>query len=259
MKKVLPIFVIAILSILLCCKCGIAQENSERFLNWLTQDPVDMVSNVGSTDLLTLGAFGVGTSAISISDAAVSDNFQRNFRHSKLLDFSNKWGDWKIAAPVSAGIFATSLLTNDSKFQDAAFTSLQSILMTNITVNTSKFLFARERPVTENNPYNFEFVERGATSFPSGHTSTAFALFTPWMVYYPGPVTYSLMTIPVGTAIARVAKGKHWLSDVVAGAGIGFAMGYYLSQKHLKFQSNNIQITPSAGMNNVSLTVNFSF
>ncbi len=259
MKKILPIFAIALLSILLCCSCGLAQKNSTRFLNWLTQDPVDMVSNVGSKELLALGAFGVGTSAIAISDAAISTNFQRNFRDSRLLDFSNKWGDWKIAAPVSAGIFATSLLTNDTKFQDAAFTSLQSILMTNITVNTSKFLFARERPLHENDPYDFEFVERGATSFPSGHTSTAFALFTPWMVYYPGPVTYSLMVIPVGTAVARVAKGKHWLSDVVAGAGIGFAMGYYLSQKHLKIQSDNIKIMPSASMNNVSLKVNFSF
>lgn len=218
-----------------------------------------MVSDFGPQQFLTVASFGAGVSIVSLGDVSTSRNLQQNYAHSDLLNFTSKWGDWKIAAPVSAGIFATSLLTNNTKFQDAAFTSLQALVMTNVAVNTGKFIFGRERPGENEGSHDFDFMEGGGTSFPSGHTATAFALVTPWVVYYPGPVTYTLMAIPVGTAIARVAKGKHWLSDVAAGAGIGVAMGYYLSKKHLSLQSDNIQFMPSAGRDSFSLTVNFSF
>ena len=96
-----------------------------------------------------------------------------------------------------------------------------SLFYTYISVNTLKFVFARERPSQNSSPYVFNFFELNATALPSGHSSNAFALVVPWVVYYPGVVTYSLLALPVGTAIARVSKGKHWMSDVYAGALIG--------------------------------------
>ena len=218
-----------------------------------------MISEVGTDQLITLGAFGVGLSVLSLNDAASSENIRRNYAGSPFLRGANKIGDIKIAAGISVGLFGTSMFTNNTKFQDAAFTSLQALLMANLTVNAGKFLFARERPIHSDGPYDLEFAETGATSFPSGHSATAFALVTPWVMYYPGPLTYSLMAIPVGTAIARIAKGRHWLSDVTAGAAIGFSFGHYLAKKHLNLESDNIQFIPSAGSNKFSLTVNFRF
>ena len=225
----------------------------------MIQDPVSMVTDVGPRSVLSAATFGAGVVVVSLGDASVSRNFQAHYRQSPVLDFTNKWGEINLALPLSAGVFGTSLMTNNTRFQDAAFTSLQSLLMANLTVNAGKFIFARERPAHNEGPYDLDFLETGATSFPSGHTATAFALVTPWLVYYPGPITYTLMAIPVGTAIARVAKGRHWLSDVTAGAGIGLAMGYYLSKKHLSFQSENIEVMPVAGDGNFALKINFSF
>lgn len=239
--------------------CVFCQDSPERFLQWMKDDPVSIVKSIGTKQLLTAAAFGGALSVVSLSDKSTSQNFQLHYQNSNFLDFTNKLGDWRIMTPVSAGIFGASLLTNDTKFQDAAFTSLQSVIFTNIVTKSGKFVFGRERPGQDDGPHDFDFVQPGGTSFPSGHTATAFAFFTPWVVYYPGPVTYSLMAIPVGTAIARVAKGKHWVTDVAAGAGIGFSMAYYLSKKHLSFHSDRIQIIPSAGQDNFSLTVNFAF
>lgn len=259
MKKQVIISFIAVLILLIGIKCAYCQQDNSRFLRWLKNDPVSIISNVHSDQLFTMATFGMGIAAISVSDASISSSMRQHYAQSSILDFANRWGAWERVLPVSAGIFGTSLLTNNTKFQDAAFTSLQSLVMTNITVNAGKFLFARERPSHNEGPFDMEFAELGATSFPSGHTATAFAFLTPWVIYYPGPITYSMMAIPVGTAIARVAKGRHWLSDVTAGAAIGFSMAYYLSKKHLEIQSNRVEIIPIANRNSVALSFNLSF
>lgn len=72
-------------------------------------------------------------------------------------------------------------------------------------------------------------------SFPSGHTATAFmtaTMFTkeyghksPWV----GVGAYSVAT---ATGLMRMANNKHWLSDVLTGAGIGILsteVGYYFA------------------------------
>lgn len=258
MKKSIAITFFALL-MFVGIQCGYCQHDASRFLHWAKDDPVSMFENAGQQQLLTAVSFGIGIGMISLADANISRNIQHHYAHSSVLDFTNRWGEWQNAVSLSAGVFGASLLTKNNKFQDAAFTSLQSLVMTNLTVNAGKFLFARHRPIHSENPHHMNFAELGATSFPSGHTATAFALLTPWMIYYPSPITYTMMTIPVGTAIARVAKGRHWLSDVTAGAAIGFSMAYYLSRKHLDIQSERVRITPTAGRNSVALRVNFSF
>ncbi len=258
-KKEIVISFIALLILLVGIKCAYCQQDNSRFLRWLKDDPVNMVSNVQSDQLLTMASFGMGIAAMSVTDANISSSMRRHYSQSLILDFTNRWGAWETVLPVSAGIFGTSLLTNNTKFQDAAFTSLQSLFMSKAVVGAGKFLLARKRPYHQGGPYNIQIAELGYTSFPSGHTATAFALVTPWVIYYPGPITYSLMAIPVGTAIARVAKGRHWLSDVTAGAAIGFTMAYHLSKKHLKIQSDRVEIMPVASRNSVALSVNLSF
>ncbi len=82
-------------------------------------------------------------------------------------------------------------------------------------------------------------VERpngGEHSFPSGHTSMAFNMahfmhkeygkLSPW---------YSIGAYSCATAVGlmRVAKGAHWLSDVMVGAGIGMLSMELSYQTHL--------------------------
>lgn len=65
----------------------------------------------------------------------------------------------------------------------------------------------------------------GLNSFPSGHTATAFAAAewlrteywnrSPWI----GIAGYVAAT---GTGVLRVYNNRHWVSDVIAGAAIGF-------------------------------------
>ncbi len=82
-------------------------------------------------------------------------------------------------------------------------------------------------------------------SFPSGHTATAFMTATmlnkeyghksPWI----GIGAYSVAT---ATGLMRMANNKHWLSDVLTGAGIGILsteLGYYLADLIFKERGIN--------------------
>lgn len=97
-------------------------------------------------------------------------------------------------------------------------------------VNSTKYSVKEMRP--DNSTRN---------SFPSGHTATAFAAATvlhkeygltrsPWF-------SVGGYTVATATGIMRVLNNRHWISDVVAGAGIGLfstEVGYFLGDMIFK-------------------------
>ena len=62
-------------------------------------------------------------------------------------------------------------------------------------------------------------------SFPSGHTITAFAVAISLGVFYPA-LLLGLLFCAISVAASRILLGMHFLSDVMAGAGIGGILGY---------------------------------
>lgn len=158
------------------------------------------------------------------------------------LEVVDYLGGPMINFPVLA-VAGGSLLTDNVKLQDAAWTSLQTLVYAGILGYTLKAIFGRERPEWSDDPYDFfkrsgmiPFLPEGNSSFPSGHAIAAFGILTPWVLYYPNILTYGLYVLPVGTGISRVALGKHWATDIVVGAVIGVAMGRWLTHRHQQVQ-----------------------
>ena len=61
-------------------------------------------------------------------------------------------------------------------------------------------------------------------SFPSGHTITAFAVTMALAQFYPF-LFVGLLFCAVSVAVSRIVLGMHFLSDVIAGALLGWLLG----------------------------------
>lgn len=247
-----------ILSIFGNCKAQ-TDHNYSRFGKWLIKDPISFVKDFNKERAIGLGLTGVTAYSLTFIDEQNSIKFQNNLSGSHFLKgLNNATHPYHVGA-FAATLFGGSLLTDNSKLQDAAFTSLQAVLYNHITVGALKFAFSRARPYENEGVRDFDILDSQHASFPSGHTSTAFALVTPWVMYYQHPVSYGLYALPVAVGIGRIAEGAHWMSDVTTAAVIGTYWGYYLSKKHMNIKNDNIDISPITLGKGGGIHLNISF
>lgn len=88
-----------------------------------------------------------------------------------------------------------------------------------------KRVFCRTRP-RDIEPHCWaHIVTRDKFSFPSGHSTTAFAVALSLGSFYP-EIMPALLVMAANVAISRVIVGMHFLTDVLVGSGFGALLGY---------------------------------
>jgi hypothetical protein len=225
--------------------CNAQTTSPSRFLKWTYQDACGLAVRVGErSPLLVLGSAAVLLPSSRL-DEIILEEVQEGYTGSvaTYLDISNEFGGPKVVLPV-VGVFAASLLGTNTRFQDAAFTSMESLVYAGIITGGLKMVFGRLRPESGAGSYRLDPFS-GNSSFPSGHTTAAFAIVTPWVLYYRNGATYALFVLSTSTAVARIARDKHWPTDVLAGSAIGFFTARFLSNRHLADRSGSPAITMS--------------
>lgn len=123
------------------------------------------------------------------------------------------------------GFFIFKFLLKKPLWADNFLFLFASVAASGVIVNIIKVISGRYRPseLFEKGLYGFDFfhIERALTSFPSGHTVTAFALATAVVYLWPRlSIVAWIFAIAIG--ISRVAIGAHYPSDVFTGAIIGY-------------------------------------
>ncbi len=227
-----------ILSGLICiyvvCTVDAQSADPLRFVQWTVGDIVAVPQATFTVRTgLTLGVAAGGILAVSHFDRGLSGE-AKNFADStprRMRRILHEMGNANIIRPMAAIVFVGSLTSGKPYFQDAAFTSLESVVLANLLTNGLKLIVGRARPHADLGPNSFRPFG-GDLSFPSGHATTVFAFTTPWLLYYPGITSGALFILGIGTAAARMADEYHWFSDVLGGALIGFGTGYLLSRRH---------------------------
>lgn len=153
------------------------------------------------------------------------DDHFRGLRNEYLPRFNRHLDDYMQYAPaaVMLGMKAAGVQSRSSWGRMLVSDAFSALLMGGV-VNTLKQTTNVERPDGSNKH-----------SFPSGHTATAFmtaTMFTKEYGHKSPWVGVGAYSVAAATGLMRMANNKHWLSDVLTGAGIGILsteVGYYFA------------------------------
>lgn len=129
-----------------------------------------------------------------------------------------------IGAPII--LAGAGLIRDDDKMLRNAFIMAAASIVNAGVTSALKYSINRERPF-ETYPDIFKKAKAGSPSFPSGHTSSAFATATSLSLAYPEWYVIVPSFAYAGTvAYSRMHLGVHYPSDVAAGALIGAGCAY---------------------------------
>lgn len=193
-------------------------------------------------------------SAPLIAEGLVAKKLDGRFkglRNDYISDFRKSADDYLQYSPfaVMVGLKALGVESRSSWGRMVVSDAFSAALMAGI-VGTLKNTTNVTRPDGSNNK-----------SFPSGHTATAFMTATmltkeygcvsPWI----GVGSYS---VAAATGLMRVANNKHWLSDVLTGAGVGILAteaGYWITD--LIFKDKGLSASYFDGHDDEATSVSF--
>lgn len=157
--------------------------------------------------LIGAGIYTIGGNGIINS----SDIF--DYRTKVFPDFATNADDFAMLAPL-VGLYGFNLISSQNRHE----LSRQTLLLVSAGALTSALVWPTKKLT------NIERPNGKPYAFPSGHTAYAFTIATfmdkefrhksPWV----SVVSYG---IAGGTGVLRVLNNAHWMSDVLAGAGVG--------------------------------------
>jgi len=179
--------------------------------------------------------FGGAVATVALAHHYDSD-VRTHFVCEGLTTADSKSSDGKDAIPAAGVLAATFFYATIYKDQDGRSESWQMLEAAGFASATSylvKYAAGRERPDATNDPNQWR---SGGDSFPSLHATAAFAIGT--VLAESGNDRYRWVRRVLGygmagyTGYARLKHNAHWLSDTVAGAGIGLSTAQFVMDRH---------------------------
>lgn len=144
-----------------------------------------------------------------------------------LYDVGDVIGKGSVALGLGGAALLGGELFGQSRLSRVGLRSLGAIAVSTVIVVPAKVIVGRRRPfASDGNTDEFDSFTFSSKSysFPSGHTSSVFALAgvvsdefaedAPWVAYVAYPVAFL-------TGASRIVGREHWVTDVIAGAAAG--------------------------------------
>lgn len=252
--------------------CNDSAINLNKDISNFFDDGLNIVKaprNFNSTELYITGAILVGSGIAYISDPNVKTSIDKNHTTfmNRVTPIGEKYGSSLYAGIFGSGLYLTGALMKNQGIASTGRMVVESVVYTGLVVGLLKFTFSRARPYENDGPRDFfDFsLKEEDISFPSGHTATAFAISTVLSRKIDNTfATIGLYGLAGLTAYERMYNNKHWFSDVLVGAALGYFIGNVIANSEDERESKNdflnkVDLMPSINSNGVGLSINVNF
>jgi len=211
------------------------------------------------------GAVAATTAVLFTQDKAIATYFrglpQGNFEQVNKY-FFDPFGKMYYTIPLMGAFYIYGATAKKDKPKVVAMDFVQASIYSGILVTLIKHIGHRHRPYQTDplNPYLWDGPitdDWSHTSFPSGHTIMAFTFAGVLGTHYKKTIWVPILVYGLATAEAysRMRADKHWASDVLVGAALGYGIGtFVVNQDRCK-----IKVLPIVSSNFTGLNFGYSF
>lgn len=192
-----------------------------------------------------VGVFALMTGALAFADVPIQReavNFGNRSTTAKdisrfVTNFGGLYEGYTLASLAAYGF-----IFKNEKLKTTTLLATQSYITGAAVMEAVKYLTGRQRPnyygtdsITPRSTFHGPFSKAGreyngkpiSSSFPSGHTTVAFAAATVFAMEYKDRLWVPILAYGAASliGISRITENKHWATDVLVGAGLGYLSG----------------------------------
>lgn len=218
------------------------------------------------------GEFALALGALSFADRPVQRAAVKARKNSEPLQkisryITNAGGTYE--AYGLGALTVWGFLFKKEKLKTTTLLASQAYLTGAAVETVAKFIAGRQRPYSAN-PDSVQMTPKFGgplyksprdangkklySSFPSGHTTVAFAAATVFAMEYKDKPWVPVLSYSAATLIglSRITENKHWATDVLAGAALGYLSGRQVVNNYHRYAKLK---APRQPKNTVSFTL----
>lgn len=277
-KKVISYqFLVLILFVFILSKVSYAQNSQDSTLKCSVNGPyiksywtnakklVISPAKWSTGEWITAGAVAATTGILFTQDESIARFFrglpEGNFEAVNTY-FYDPYGKMYYTIPLMGAFYIYGAIAKKDKPKVVAMDFVQASLYSGIVVTLIKHVAHRHRPY-QTDPLNSHLWDgpitdnTNHTSFPSGHTIMAFTFASVVGTHYKKTIWVPILVYGLAFAqgYSRMRADKHWASDVLVGAALGYGIGtFVVNQDRCK-----IKVLPIVSSNMIGLNFGYSF
>jgi membrane-associated phospholipid phosphatase len=213
-----------------------ATAGAQSFVSIFTELPADFGHLAAPSNLAILGIAGGGSLALHPKDDEIA---QRANDADDIFMAGGVLGDGATHAAAGLTLFIAGRVAHNRKSAQLGVDLLRAQIVSGVITDGLKLATNRTRP--DGRDY----------SFPSGHTSSAFAtaaVLNSTFGWKAGVPAYIVSTY---VASSRMANYRHFATDVLFGAGIGIASGRAVTFDH---RNRTVTVAPAITFHSVGVS-----